>query len=140
MPAGKLHAGSLDAVIPLEEQAIRLSPRDPVIGYQYGVIGTVHLLQSRTNEAIVWLEKARSTMPSVPFHHIRLASAYALRGEPERAAAELAEARRLSADDRYSSITRLMATSLWGSLSPNTRALVEATLLAGLRKAGMPEE
>jgi TolB-like protein/DNA-binding winged helix-turn-helix (wHTH) protein len=135
----KLYAGSLDEVITLEEEAIRLSPRDPGIGYRYGVIGTVHLLQSRTNEAIVWLEKACSTMSPVPFNHLRLASAYALGGEPERAAAELAEARRLSGDNRYSSIARLRSARLWGSQSPKTRALVEATLFAGLRKAGMPE-
>ena len=53
----KLVTGSIDEVIPLEEQAIRLSPRDPNIGYRYLLIGTVHLLQSRTDEAIVWLEK-----------------------------------------------------------------------------------
>jgi hypothetical protein len=35
----------------------------------------------------------RSAIPAAPFHHSHLASAYALRGEPERAAAELAEAR-----------------------------------------------
>jgi TolB-like protein/DNA-binding winged helix-turn-helix (wHTH) protein len=122
----KLYTGSIEEVIPLEEQAIRLSPRDPGIAYRYGVIGIVHLLQSRTDEAIVWLEKARSTMSSVPFNHIRLASAYALRGEPERAAAELAEARRLSGDERYSSIARLKARELWRSLSTKTRALVEA--------------
>jgi hypothetical protein len=45
----------------------------------------VHLLQSRTDEAIVWLEKARSALPGIPFHRSRLASAYALRGEIERA-------------------------------------------------------
>ena len=37
------------------------------------------------------------------------ASAFGLNGETERAAAELAEARRLSADDRHSSIARLRA-------------------------------
>src|SRR6266446_3615691 len=38
----------------------------------------VHLLQSHTDEAIVWLEKARSDMPpTLPFHRSRLASAYA---------------------------------------------------------------
>jgi len=51
------------------EQAIRLSPRDPWIGHLYYLIGTVYLLQSHTDEAIVWLEKARShaypTDPSV---------------------------------------------------------------------------
>ena len=75
----KLYAGSVDEVIPLVEQAIRLSPRDPGIGNWYLAIGTVHLLQSRAGEAIVWLEKARSAMPAASFHHSRLASAYALR-------------------------------------------------------------
>ena len=62
----KLFAGSIDEVIPLMEQAIRLSPRDPLIGYRYLLIGTVHLLQSRTDESIIWLEKGRSAMPAVP--------------------------------------------------------------------------
>ena len=56
----------------------------------------------------------------------------------ERAAAELAEARRLAGDDRYSSIARLRAGGCCGS--PKTRALYEATFLAGLRKAGVPED
>ena len=59
----------------------------------------MHLLQSRTDEAIVWLEKARNAMPAHPIFRL-LASAYALKGETERAAAELAEARRLVGDDR----------------------------------------
>jgi adenylate cyclase len=49
----KLEAGLLDEAIPLAEQAIRLSPRDPGIGWWYAQIGTVHLPQSRTHEAIV---------------------------------------------------------------------------------------
>jgi tetratricopeptide (TPR) repeat protein len=63
----KLSAGSIDGVIPLVEQAIRLSPRDPQIGTWYGSIGMVHLLHSRTDEAIVWLEKGRSAGPAKPF-------------------------------------------------------------------------
>ena len=69
----------MDEVIPLQQQAIRLSPRDPRIGWWYLLIGTVHLLQSRTDEAIVWLEKARSAMPGVPIFRSHLAAAYALR-------------------------------------------------------------
>ncbi len=132
----KLVTGSIDEVIPLEEQAIRLSPRDPNIGYRYLLIGTVHLLQSRTDEAIVWLEKGRGSMPAVPVLHRGLAAAYALRGESERAVAELAEARRLNRD-LYSSIAHL--TGGW-RLAPKIRELFEATYFAGLRKAGMPEE
>ena len=134
----KLHAGSIEEVIPLEEQAIRLSPHDPDIGWRYLAIGTVHLLESRIDEAIVWLEKACSATPAAPVFRGRLASAYALRGKTERAAAELAEARRLIGDDRFSSIARLKAFGYFGI--PKIRALYEATYFAGLRKAGMPEE
>jgi TolB-like protein/class 3 adenylate cyclase/Tfp pilus assembly protein PilF len=95
-----LYIGSIEEVIPVIEQAIRLSPRDPYIGRSFFRIGLVHLLQSRTDEAILWLEKGRGTSPEHPNTHAYLAAAYALKGETERAAAELAEARRLSADDR----------------------------------------
>jgi tetratricopeptide (TPR) repeat protein len=136
----KLCAGSIEEVIPRLEQAIRLSPRDPFIGWFYYLIGTVHLLQSRIDEAIVWLEKGRSARPTVPFPRSRLASAYALRGETERAAAELAEARRLDGGDLFSSIAHVKADSVAGWAVPKIRALFEATYFAGLRKAGMPEE
>jgi adenylate cyclase len=134
----KFWTGSIDEAIPLVEQAIRLSPRDPAIGIWYLQIGAVHLLQSRTDEAIVWLEKARSAMPSHAPAHALLASAYALNGATEHAAAELAEARRLAADDRFSSIARYKAIGY--PRVPKIRALGEATFFAGLRKAGMPEE
>jgi TolB-like protein/DNA-binding winged helix-turn-helix (wHTH) protein/Tfp pilus assembly protein PilF len=135
----KLYAGSIEETIPLEEQAIRLSPRDPQLGNWYAQIGGVHLLQSRTDEAIVWFEKSRNFNPAKPNTHANLAAAYALNGESDRAAAELAEARRVAADDRYTSIARLRAVAPLGE-SPKIRALFEATYLAGLRKAGMPEE
>jgi tetratricopeptide (TPR) repeat protein len=134
----RLMTGSIEEVIPLEEQSIRFSPRDPQIWSRYQRIGIVHLLQSRTDEAILWLEKSRSANPASLLHHAYLASAYALKGETERAAAELSEARRLVGDDRYSSIARVTATGYWGV--PKMRALFEATYFVGLRKAGMPEE
>src|SRR6266478_5699798 len=40
----KLYTGSIEEVIALQEQSIRLSPRDPVIGVFYSRIGLVHLL------------------------------------------------------------------------------------------------
>jgi adenylate cyclase len=134
----KLFAGSIDETIPLVERAIHLSPRDPFIAIWYFRIGRVHLLQSRTDEAIAWLEKARGANAELPYVHSDLASAYALRGETEHSAVELAEARRLCLDGRYSSIFRLQATGYYGV--PKIRALYETTLFAGLRKAGIPEE
>jgi predicted Zn-dependent protease len=98
----------------------------------------VHLIQSRIDQAIVWLEKARSANSEHPSFHAHLASAYDLKGHTKRAAAELAEARRLSGDDRFSSITRLKAAGIFGVLK--IRVLSVATYYAGRRKAGMPEE
>jgi adenylate cyclase len=134
----KLLTGSIEEAIPFVEQAIRLSPRDPEIGLFYDRIGLVHLLQSRTDEAIAWLEKARNATPAHSGIRANLASAYAFKGETERAATELAEARRLSGDDRFSSLARLRAVRYWGI--PKIRALFEATFFTGLRLAGMPEE
>jgi tetratricopeptide (TPR) repeat protein len=133
----KFMAGSIEALIPAQEQAIRLSPRDPQIGLFYSRIGRGHLLQSRIDEAITWCEKARNATPAAAIFRSFLASGYALNGDMERAAAELAQARRLVGDDRYSSIARLRAVDSWGA--PKVRALVEATYFAGLRMAGVPD-
>ena len=95
-------------------------------------------MEARADQAVFWLEKARGANPGKgPGLHASLASAYALEGESECAAAELAEARRLGSDDRYSSISRLRAAFTG---EPKAQALLEATYFAGLRKAGMPEE
>ena len=136
----KLYTGSIAETIPLVEQAIRLSPRDPELGVWYKQIGYVYLLQSHTDEAVIWLQKARNHTPEHPTIRGDLASAYALNGETERAAAQLAKARGLSPDDRYSSIARLKEIRNFEMLTAQIRALSETTYYAGLRKAGMPVE
>jgi TolB-like protein/DNA-binding winged helix-turn-helix (wHTH) protein/cytochrome c-type biogenesis protein CcmH/NrfG len=137
----KLMIGLIDEVIPLEEQAIRLNPRDPHIGFKYARIGMVQLLQSRTDAAIPLLERAASGEPEYFMGHAGLAAAFGLKGETTRAARELAETRRLLGTvgrDSYSTTARLRAISYWGV--PKIHALWEATFLPGLRKAGVPEE
>jgi TolB-like protein/class 3 adenylate cyclase len=134
----KFFVGSIEEAIPAQQQAIRLSPRDPRLPNWYWRIGMVHLLRSRTTEAILWLEKARNANPRLPGPHGWLASAYALAGEHDRVAAELAKARKLSGDNRYASIARHKAAQSFGS--PENHALAATTFFAGLRKAGVPEE
>jgi hypothetical protein len=106
------------------------------IGNWYWRVGMVHLLQSRTEDAIVWLERARATNPTYSGPHAWLAAAYALEGETNRAADELAEARRLSKGDRYSSIARFKSAVDFG---PQLRTLCETTYFSGLCRAGVPE-
>jgi TolB-like protein/Tfp pilus assembly protein PilF len=133
----KLMTGSIDDVIPAAEQLIYLNPRDPHMAARYVRIGWTQLIQSHIDEAIPWLERSRSANPAFLDPHFFLASAYALKGDNERGAAELAEYRRLRGGHYFSSIAQL-ARGYWGV--PKTRALVEATVFAGLRKAGIPEE
>jgi len=139
----KYFAGSPEESIALQEQFIRLSPRDGMLGQAYTRIGTAHLVQLRIDDAIAWLEKARSAVPEHPHPRALLASAYALQGRVEHAAAELATARKLLPDNRLSTIARARAGGLgvpgyWGV--PKIQALIEATYFAGLRKLGVPEE
>jgi adenylate cyclase len=134
----KFHTGFIDETIPLLEQLLRLSPRDPYIGIWYGRIGIAHLVHRRLDEAIAWLEKARTAIPSRPWTRASLAVAYAHNGETARAADEIAEARRLSPDGRYSSIARLKKVGYLGV--PKVRELFETIYLDGYRKAGVQEE
>lgn len=129
--------GAIDELIPTQEQAIRLSPRDPQIGLFYSRIGSAHLLRSRTDDAIQWYERARNATPAHPEFRTLLAAACALAGNREHASAELAEARRLVSDDRYDTISRFRAISSWGT--SQVASLAEATYFAGLRRAGVPE-
>jgi TolB-like protein/Tfp pilus assembly protein PilF len=132
----KFLTGSVDDAIPYFEQAIRISPYGPGIALWYGRIGVMKLLQSHTDEAIVWLEKANSENARLASVQAYLAAAYALKGDTVRARAALAEAQRLSS--AYSSLASV-EKSIWYD-NPEVRALAEATYFPGLRRAGMPEE
>src|SRR5262249_57108053 len=60
----KFMSGRVEELIPAQERAIRLSPRDPQIGLFYSRIGRALLLQSPIYEAIVWSEKVRTAPPA----------------------------------------------------------------------------
>ena len=131
----KLLTGSPMEAILLHEQAIRLSPRDREIFLWCYRIGEAHLVQSRIDDAILWLERGCSANPAFAANHAWLAAAYALKGDTERAIFELTEARRLSSDGRYSSVARLEVSGYFAVAS--IRMLFETTIFAGLRKAGL---
>jgi adenylate cyclase len=132
----KIYVGPIDDAIPFQEQAIRLSPRDRSIWNWYFRIGEAHLLQSRLNEAIAWLEKARNAAPAVWFLHFYLAAAYALSGRPESARAELGVAKGLQGAAFKGNVARLAGLF---APAPEIRTRFEAIIRAGL-SARMPEE
>jgi adenylate cyclase len=134
----KIYIGSIEEGIAVQQKAISLSPQNPWTWIWYFRIGEGHLAQSRIDDAILWLEKARNANPAPGFIRAYVSSAYALRGEAEQAATELAEARKLGRGGVQRSVAQWRASTRYET--PDVRALAEATFWAGLRKAGMPEE
>jgi TolB-like protein/class 3 adenylate cyclase len=132
----KFLIGSVDEAIPYFEQAIRISPYGPGIALWYGRIGVMQLLQSHTDDAIVWLEKANSENARLAWVHAYLAAAYALKDDTQRARVALAEAQRLSS--AYSGLASVEKSNWYDN--PQIRALAKATYFPGLLKAGMPDE
>jgi hypothetical protein len=97
------------------------------------------------DEAIASFKKALlPARPSGVFRevHLFLASAYALKGETELAASELAQVRRFFRPDTFN-ITWIREHMMYRpepGPPPAIRALDDRTYFAGLRKAGMPEK
>jgi TolB-like protein/DNA-binding winged helix-turn-helix (wHTH) protein len=134
----KIYIGQLDDGVALIEQAIRRSPHDPFLGVWYFRIGQARLLQSRVDEAISWLEKAHNENTAYAFVPGWLAAAYGLKGDLPRAAAELADARKLAGNGVLANISAARAISARDFAATRTQALLEATYLAGLHQAGVP--
>jgi adenylate cyclase len=108
------------------QQAIRLSPRDPAIGWWHLGLGDVELGLGHFDAAIDDYHKAIEAGLSNFVPYADLAAAFALEGKVEEAKSSLAEARRLNPK----------LTVKWLiSIAPNLPPLFE-----GLRKAGLPEE
>ena len=107
-------------------QAMRLSPRDPEMGFWIFAIGDVELGQGHYGVGIDGIHKGieagfRNFIP-----YADLAAAYALDGRMDEAKSSLAEARRLNPN----------LTMKWFiAHAPNVPWTIE-----GLRKAGLPEE
>jgi tetratricopeptide (TPR) repeat protein len=135
----KLLMGAVEEVIPIEQRSIELNPLDPNIAFKFGRIGFVYLLQSQTKEAIEWLEKARNSNSNIAFLRGYLVSAYALNGEPERAAAELEQRQKMSPPLRSIAVARTRLKTVLRA-SPKLIALEEEAYYVGLRKAGVPEQ
>ena len=108
------------------QQAMRLSPRDPLIGLFHVHLGDAELGLGHFDAAIDEYHNAIDSGYRPFFVYNDLAAAYALEGKMDEAKSALAEARRLNPK----------LTVKWlQSVAPNIPALFE-----GLRKAGLPEE
>jgi tetratricopeptide (TPR) repeat protein len=92
---GLIYVGRAEEAEDHIRKAIRLSPRDPVIGlWQYFACEAAMVL-SRYDAAIEWCEKSAASAPHVGRTYIMLAAAYARKGETMKSAAARREAQRL---------------------------------------------
>jgi tetratricopeptide (TPR) repeat protein len=130
----KILVGEPAEAIPLLEQAMRISPHDPGIGYMQWRMGFAYLLLGKTDEAIRWTEKSLLTYYDVSAAYLDLAAAFSLNGDEEVAQAALAEAIKR---DPKCTIAKVRIDYL--SNRPKFVELLDQTLIAGLRKAGLPE-
>jgi len=124
--------------IPLEEKAIRLSPRDPFVDLWYRDLGYSHLLLGQDEEAVRWMEKAVATNDRVWTHHKQLAAAYALTGRIDAAHKEVEAVARLSPGSPGMTIAAIV--TLARHFSSNEVYLKQLDhVIAGYRLAGIPE-
>jgi adenylate cyclase len=108
------------------QQAMRLSPRDPLIGMFHVILGDAELGLGHFDAAIEKYHNAIDTSYPVYFAYSNLAAAYALEGKMDEAKTALAEAR---------GIFPKLTIKWMIAHTPNLPHVFE-----GLRKAGLPEE
>jgi class 3 adenylate cyclase/TolB-like protein len=125
--------GQANEALAVIERAFSIDPQ--AIGNYQAQKCWASLQLGRYDEAIAACEKWRAVDDQWFFPHVLLMAAYAQSGNAAKAAAEKAIV--LQRVPEYS-IARYKA--LWKSDSPAYQTQTEAHILAGLRKAGIPEQ
>jgi adenylate cyclase len=108
------------------EQAMRLSPRDPLSFVFHVIVGDAEINLGHFDAAIAEYRKALDSGEPGFFVHTNLAAAYAQAGKMDEAKAALADARRLNPK---------LTVKYMIEHTPNLPAVLD-----GVRKAGLPEE
>jgi adenylate cyclase len=132
------YLGWPDRGVEYADKAIRLSPRDPMLGWFYGEKAWALLMRQQDDLAIEWLRRTVKRVPDVPISHALLASTLALTGRQAEASEALKQYLSLKAT---TSKTIAEFRPQHRALSDNPKWLAYSDrLVEGLRKAGMPEE
>jgi TolB-like protein/class 3 adenylate cyclase/Flp pilus assembly protein TadD len=127
--------GRPEETIVLNEQAMRLSPRDPLLANWQFDIGVAHYYTGDVESAVTWLLRARSTNSQLPIVPALLAAIYAHQGKLEPARTELACPRQ--ALPWFTSLTKLRA--FIPTTDPKMLVRDEA-MYEAFRLLGVPEE
>lgn len=119
--------GRADEALDHIRYAIRLSPKDPTLGYWYVMAGEVELELGHDAAARDWLRQAVQVSPGNPRMHVFLAALCAVQDDMNCAVRHASEARRLT--------PALAIEKLASTFAARTRGKAGHLLLGGLRRA-----
>jgi adenylate cyclase len=126
--------GRPDETIRYNHQAIRLSPRDPMLASWQFDIGMAHGLLGSLDDAVEALLRARNNNPELPFVGFGLAAAYAMAGNLDLARIELAAAQKTAP---WATNAAKIKEAVPPCDNPKSRDMIEKFLWTGLRLAGL---
>ncbi|GAB3627398.1 DNA-binding response regulator [Pandoraea terrae] len=126
----RLWYGETDAAIEYFTHAMRLSPLDPELYRMQAGMAAAHLFLGRFDAASSWAEKAFRDLPSFLLVVAILAASYALTDRTADAQRAMDHLRQIDPTLRLSNLTDWL---------PICRPENLATLMDGLRSAGLPE-
>jgi tetratricopeptide (TPR) repeat protein len=114
-------------------EAMRLSPRDPLLGHWYAILGLADLHLGRLDQAADRLHKAIGLAPNHEISYFYLAAALALQGRVKEATAACTIGRRLASNFRIGKCRAEAQSDNPVFLAQRER------MFEGLKKAGLPE-
>jgi tetratricopeptide (TPR) repeat protein len=117
------------------QEALRLSPRDTMAHFWLTFVGIAKIYLGRPEEAVDWLRRSIQANRNNPVSHVYLAAALAIHGKLEEARATAGAA--LALNPRFT-IDGFVGSSSFYDTPINNAG--RASVVEGLRKAGMPEE
>lgn len=126
----RLWHGETDAAIEHFAHGMRLSPLDPELYRMQAGMAVAHLFMRRYDTALSWSEKALRELPSFLMATAVIAASHALAGQATQARRAMDQVRSLDPALRLSNISDWL---------PIHRPENLATLVDGLRQAGLPE-
>ena len=129
----KQYLAKSEEVFPLVQQAMRLSPRDPNLGFWMAIVGYAYHFVERDADAIEWLKRTIVAAPRTAGFYLPLASAYALSGQLDEARSALAAHNQLMPNMTISALRADYQSDNPIFLKRRER------YLHGLTLAGMPE-
>ena len=122
----------------LIDKAIKLSPRDPSLGYFYWVLGRAHFYAENYRDAIPWLRRSIELRQKDWFNRLYLVAAYALSGQPDAAKKTLDEFRN-AAHFKNFTVARVVAAESRNPSDNPTVVAARGKMRQALLDIGMAE-